>query len=578
LTTTGAHGQPDEWLNQDRWQWNCARFGLSEDASMTDMVRALQQGLSSLNGVFAHKILRYSYEPFIERMRQLDGFGELAETEILKTLFPGLQCIYIRRRDRLAQAISLLKAEQSAVWHINEKRLNHVDPVHFKWTGIDGLVRDLQEQERRWEELIKCAGVPCVEVFYEDLIREREAEMNRIINALEIKSPAFRLDFKQLAHRPTRDGTNKQWRSRYEELSGKVSASSGPVHTEGDIRHAHIAIDRVELEVAAGEVFSQRIRVTNLSPRMWHEYGNADGSGWIKVASQIIDGEGLVLTKGADWRELPHAVHPQGSFELDIPQKAPPQAGTYRVWVDLVVGKNDWFHSHCQCGVEARLQVRPSARQVFITDWLGEDLLENDQQVYRSSWFGDFHLIDFPDVYHFGLGLLRCFGGGHRDGEFVFESAHYGRLATHPDRFPELWSYDEGARLRWHQGTMQPPFFDIEKDGEWEPWNAVDLRQKLAKGTAYFGIDSNVHWNVEVPWFGRVDLRDFPAIEHAVLGKVWCGGPGAAEDSFFFKKQGTPWFWTNEQNFPLFCRMDSKVWLSLEQVAEELQGSSPCFQ
>lgn len=572
LTSTGRHGNPDEWLNQDRWAWNCARFGLPENqTSMPEMIRALQQNLRSLNGVFSHKILMYSFDFLLHELRKEPDFASHSDGQILRAVFPELHMVYIRRRDRVAQAISLLKAEQSAVWHHNDKKLHRIDPIHFSWIGIHNLIQDLQNQEARWDRLFRESGLPVEEVIYEDLVADTVSEVNRLIKALPIESPSYQRDLRKLHHKKTRDATNKEWRHRYEALLEKADQASKGINAGSRLRKARIKVDRPHIEVRAGEQFAQQITVINSSRHTWLDYGRPDGTGWIKLASQIIDTKGNVCSQPSDWRELPHPIPPGESFSLQIMEKAPLQPGHYHIWVDLIRTPQRWFHRDCQCAVKVDLQVQPSAQQEFLVSYFGNYEERIPGTLYHAPWFGDFHLQDFPTLYHFGLGYLTCSGPGCSEDRFLFHSEHFGTLETSSKDFPKLWSTDKGAWLRWQTGSQSPPLFDILKEGTWHPWNRPAGRQSIARARSFFTLPENTPVIARIPWLGYVDLAEFPKIHHETLGPLWCAGPGAPGDSFFFNKPAHGWYWTKPDVFPLFRHMESGQWIPFDELQQQFR-------
>jgi len=571
LGSTQRLGNPDEWLNQDRHFWNCGRFGLDPEVKVDGMIRALQNGTKTLNGVFAHKILMYSYTYLMDSLRALEGNAGEPDSVLLQKYFPELRLVYIRRKDRLAQAISLLKASQSEIWHFNERKRGEASPIHFSWTGIQSIHDDLVRQEEAWEKLFRESGIPCIEVLYEDLIGDHAATVNRVIDFLRVECQPYIRDTGRMTHKRTRDNTNREWRQRYEKLTEQMEAGGGCNPDLAAVGHARIETSQEPIEVDAGEVFSQVITVTNTSETRWEEFGCRNGDGWIKLASQIIDGDGNVVTDSASWRELQQPVEPGESFTVEIPLRAPSLAGDYVIWVDLVLTPNQWFQQVSQCGVPVALRVSRSAKQALIEDYLGGARELIPGSLYESDWLGQFHLNEFPRLYHFGLGYLDCQGPGISGDQFVFKSEFYGNLTTNTGEFPEFWSDKHNARLRWHRGTHTPPMLSKLDDGEWVPFN---FRKSDGDGSQpeaardYFGIDLNERGLVEVPWLGLFEVAEFPKVRHELLGVVWCSGPGAKADSYFFFRPNFGWLWTSSEAFPHMLKMDSKEWFLIQDLVQ----------
>ena len=80
----------------------------------------LQRGTSP-NGVFGAKMMWNYLEDFKTRMAELPGLEDLSFNERLSAVFPRLKIIFMRRRDKVAQAVSLWKAIQTQRWRTDSE-------------------------------------------------------------------------------------------------------------------------------------------------------------------------------------------------------------------------------------------------------------------------------------------------------------------------------------------------------------------------------------------------------------------------------------------------------------------------
>lgn len=94
-----------------------------------------------------------------------------------------------------------------------------------------------------------------------------------------------------------------------------------------------------------------------------------------------------------------------------------------------------------------------------------------------------------------------------------------------------------------------------------------------SKAAVYFGTPPNDSGEGINGWFGKVDMSEFPKVVHEKLGTVWCSGPGASEDSYFFNAPSFGWIWTNSKQYPLFKLMDEERWIRLPELVDELKES-----
>ena len=82
----------------------------------------LQRG-TTFNGVFGSKMMWNYLDDFKLRMAELPGLDDLLFNEQLKAVFPRLKIIFISRRDKVAQAVSLWKAIQTSSGVPNQNRI-----------------------------------------------------------------------------------------------------------------------------------------------------------------------------------------------------------------------------------------------------------------------------------------------------------------------------------------------------------------------------------------------------------------------------------------------------------------------
>src|SRR5262245_35509837 len=61
------------------------------------------------NGVFGAKMMWNYFDDFRDRIAELPGLGGVPFTKALDEVFPNLRVIFVRRRDKVAQAVSLWK-------------------------------------------------------------------------------------------------------------------------------------------------------------------------------------------------------------------------------------------------------------------------------------------------------------------------------------------------------------------------------------------------------------------------------------------------------------------------------------
>jgi trehalose 2-sulfotransferase len=155
----------------------------------------LQRG-STLNGVFGAKMMWNYLDEFKLRMAELPGLSDLSFNERLEAVFPGLQIIFMRRRDKVAQAVSLWKAIQTQQWRTEsesgaeEVDADEVPGVEYDYRAIEHLLNELHRWDARWEDWFHATGREPIRVFYDEFTVSRAATIGRVLDALGIDPPA----------------------------------------------------------------------------------------------------------------------------------------------------------------------------------------------------------------------------------------------------------------------------------------------------------------------------------------------------------------------------------------------------
>lgn len=204
LTTTGVAGVPMEYFNEV----NIEAFFKRQNRNMglSDYLTAIQSLRSTPNGVFGFKA------HFGQVTSALRSAGT---NEIAPFLNQFDKFIFIRRRNKLAQAVSWNKALQTGRW---SSLHNHVEapdlPVKFDPEGISSCLNRVMRGEREWEAALKQVGRTYHSVQYEDLAEDPAAEIAAILAYCGI----------QEAYTPPRPRLEKQRDSTNKELERKFLA------------------------------------------------------------------------------------------------------------------------------------------------------------------------------------------------------------------------------------------------------------------------------------------------------------------------------------------------------------------
>jgi len=122
----------------------------------------------------------------------------------------GVPVVWVRliRNDRLAQAVSEARAQQSSQWRSIDRA---VRPVQYDEAAVSRRLATIGECERSWDEYFMRTGESPLVITYEELDRDYEATMRRILDHVGLEGVP--VPPPQLQRQ--RDALNDEWMSRY---------------------------------------------------------------------------------------------------------------------------------------------------------------------------------------------------------------------------------------------------------------------------------------------------------------------------------------------------------------------------
>jgi LPS sulfotransferase NodH len=142
-----------------------------------------------VNGVFAAKMMWNYFDDFQARILELPGVEGLNFNEALDKVFPQLRIVFVRRRDKVSQAVSLWKAIQTQQWRGAEENTLDEPRVEYDYKALSFLVDELHRWDARWEDWFHATGREPIRVIYEEFAQTRAATIGRVLDDLGVDPP-----------------------------------------------------------------------------------------------------------------------------------------------------------------------------------------------------------------------------------------------------------------------------------------------------------------------------------------------------------------------------------------------------
>lgn len=224
LAATGRMGDPDSFYHRAAFMrdWAVA-WGLAETdpaagaafdaAYLAAAIRAGEAG----TGRFGMRLQR-SYLPLLSATLDRLYPGLPSDRLRFERAFGDLSYLHLSRQDKVAQAVSLVKAEQSGLWHRNAdgselERLAEAREVAYDFRAIHHAVLALQDEDEAWGAWFARERITPLLLSYETFVRQPAETVREICRSLDVTLPEteeLRPGLAKLA-----DAVSLDWISRY---------------------------------------------------------------------------------------------------------------------------------------------------------------------------------------------------------------------------------------------------------------------------------------------------------------------------------------------------------------------------
>jgi LPS sulfotransferase NodH len=195
LRETGLLGSPLEYFSRGRiadWQ---ERLGTTSSTELFKQLLRIRTSPTGWFGVKAH----------------WPHFDAIAKTPSLLGIFHFQRFIQIVRRDRIAQAVSLVIAQQTSAWISFQKPQR--EPT-YDAAAIEAAIISIDYQLAEWARFYKANQIIPLVLVYEDLVNDPSAAVTRVLSHCNVIDS---VTVEPVPIRPKRQATalNKAWVARF---------------------------------------------------------------------------------------------------------------------------------------------------------------------------------------------------------------------------------------------------------------------------------------------------------------------------------------------------------------------------
>ncbi|NKB27680.1 MAG: sulfotransferase [Rhodobacteraceae bacterium] len=230
LAATGFAGLPDSHFHRPELAAWLKTYGLSHadftsnlSALKAIFAAAIERGTGA-TGLFGLRMQRVSFDFFMQQLTLLHPDAR-TDTDRIAATFGQTRFIHLTRLDKLAQAISLVKAQQTGLWHraADGSELERASAPRAPVYDADAIHRalsEVKELEAAWAEWFDQQAICPSRITYEDLSNNPTATLSKVLDTLGLdpaSAEGIQPPVAQLA-----DATNADWASRFRAQSRSI--------------------------------------------------------------------------------------------------------------------------------------------------------------------------------------------------------------------------------------------------------------------------------------------------------------------------------------------------------------------
>jgi len=223
LASTGVAGKPDSFFMSNMDPAWAEQLGLPVRAGQNDAdygasyLRAAIKAGTGMTGVFGLRLMRENLDDLSALIDTVFP-GLSSDKDRLQAAFGRILYIHLAREDKLAQAVSLVKAEQTGLWHVAPdgseiERLAPPQAPQYDFDRIADKLAQLERYDAAWTTWFEAEGIEPLRIGYERLAREPAEAVSRIFKALGLRqaeSGSLKPGVAKLA-----DAVSREWMQQY---------------------------------------------------------------------------------------------------------------------------------------------------------------------------------------------------------------------------------------------------------------------------------------------------------------------------------------------------------------------------
>ena len=228
LRATGMAGNPESYFHEPSIADWAAGVGLMYEAARPEqeVLRAVFQAIIAQGRqgteTFGLRLQRHSFGFFTQKLAVLAA-SQLSDAQRLQAVFGRTLFVFLSRRDKVDQAVSYVRAQQTGLWHVapDGTELERLSPPRmpvYDAGEIGRWVEVMTAYDRDWEGWFQRQGIDPLRISYDALAAEPIELLRHLLDQLGLDRDA--------AHgitpgvRKLADDISRDWGARFRSENG----------------------------------------------------------------------------------------------------------------------------------------------------------------------------------------------------------------------------------------------------------------------------------------------------------------------------------------------------------------------
>lgn len=229
LAETGVAGTPASYFHEPTLAEWAQRLGVHPEAkSEREIVAACIEAAVArgrgANGIFGLRLQRPSFDFFFAILALVQP-DAMSDRERFEQVFGRTLFIHLSRADKVEQAVSCLKAEQTGLWHVaaDGSDLERVGPPRtpkYDRGAIQAWVETMVGYDQDWNAWFAAEAITPVRISYDELSADPQGVLAHVLTELGVDPAAA--DQVSPSVRKMADDINRDWAARFRAEAGSI--------------------------------------------------------------------------------------------------------------------------------------------------------------------------------------------------------------------------------------------------------------------------------------------------------------------------------------------------------------------